>query len=184
MNKLPKRALAHAVTEDIGLAVEEIRAPDSIGPIIVVGQTAQAGLYPANNDGEALPTRADGTDIRNTDAIRTFPAKPSGRIPVVASRLSGARIVVDHGIDIPAAYENRQSRPAHFFKAFRLGEVRLCNDPDAKTFCLNESGNKAYRKGRVVDVGVGRDKKEIKRIPPAPGHILTRHGKEGMYTDS
>src|SRR5262245_32555087 len=51
-------ALAHAVDEEVGLAIQQDRPPDRVAPVVVMREPAQAGLDTARNDrhtGERLP---------------------------------------------------------------------------------------------------------------------------------
>ncbi len=45
---------AHAVDQHVGFAIQQNRTPDFVAPIIVMGQTPQARLDAAGDDGHSL----------------------------------------------------------------------------------------------------------------------------------
>jgi hypothetical protein len=75
----PRRALAHAEDEQVGLRVEQDRAADLIGPVVVVRDAPERGLDAAEHDGHAGETPAGRGSSRRCRAVGArSPVRPPG----------------------------------------------------------------------------------------------------------
>ena len=66
--------LAHAVDDEVGLAVEQDRAADGVAPVVVVGQPPQRRLDAAGDDRHAGERLAGAVAVR-----RAWPGRGAGR---------------------------------------------------------------------------------------------------------
>ncbi len=75
---LQQRIFAHAIDQQVGLAVGQQGTPYFVAPIIIMGQTSQTGFDPADHDRHARPGLADQVGINDAGSIWTQPSLSAG----------------------------------------------------------------------------------------------------------
>lgn len=85
--------LSHAVGQDIGARVDQNRPPDLVIPVVVVGEPAQRGLQPAENDRHIAVGLADAVAVDDGSAVRPQAHLPAGGVVVIAALFLGGRVM-------------------------------------------------------------------------------------------
>ena len=92
--------LAHAVRDQVCAGIQQDRAADLIGPVVVVSHSAQAGFYAADDDGRLLECPADEIAIDDNSVIRALSDDTARAVRICAAAFPGDGIVIDHGIHV------------------------------------------------------------------------------------
>jgi hypothetical protein len=176
--QLDQRALGVAVQEQVGLRVEQDRAPHLLRPVVEVGDAPQAGLDAADDDGDALEGLAAAVRVDDDAAIGPLAALAARRVRVVRAQLSLGGVPVDHGVHVPAGHAEVERRAAQLAK--RVGAVprRLREDADPKALGLQQPPHQRHPEARVVHVGVARDQDDVADVPAERLHLGPRGRQE------
>ena len=121
--------LPHSVGDQIRLGIQKQGTLYPVGPIVIMGQTAQAGLDPSRNDRDVRINRPDQIAVNHAGIIRPLSHYASGRIGVLFPPPFGYGIVVHHGIHISCAHQKSQPRPSKGHNTLLLFPIRLRDDP-------------------------------------------------------
>ena len=175
---LDDRVLAHAVDEDVGARVEQYRALELVLPVVVVGQTAQARLDAADDDGNVLERLADEVAVDRDGTIGTAPLLATRGIGVGVAAVLGHRIVVDHGVHVAGADEKAQARLAEHGDAGGVGPVGLADDTHLVAVRIEHAADDGHTKTGMVHVGVAADVDKVALVPAARIHIGAADGEE------
>ena len=89
-------ALAHAVDKKIGLRVEQNRALELIGPVVVMREPPKACLNAADDDGGFFVALADQIAVDRHSVVRALSHEAAGRVCVNLPVMAGDGIVVHH----------------------------------------------------------------------------------------
>ena len=169
---------AHAVDEQVGLAIEQDGALHRIGPVIVMGEPAQGGFHPAGDHGhtaERLPA-ALGVDERRP--VRAQPNSAAGGIGVVVADLLVRRVVVDERVHVPRADGEEQPRLAELAPRLAGLPVGLAENGDAESGGGQRPVQDSHGETGVIDVGVAGDEHHIHRVPTLRAHLRGRSGRK------
>ncbi len=175
---LDNRVLAHAVDEDVGARVEQYRALELVLPVVVVGQTAQARLDAADDDGSVLERLADEVAIDRDGSVGTVPLFAAGGVGVGVAAVLGHRIVVDHGVHVAGTDEKAQARLAEHRDAGGIGPVGLADDTHLVAVRVKDAADDSHAKAGMVHVGVTADVDKVALVPAARIHVGTTDGEE------
>ena len=175
---LDNRVLAHAVDEDVGARVEQHRALELVLPVVVVGQTAQARLDAADNDGSVLERLTDEVAVDRDGSIGAVPLLAAGGIGIGAAAVLGHRIVVDHGVHVAGADEKAQAWLAEHGDTGGVGPVGLADDTHLVAMCIEHAADDGHAKTGVVHIGVATDVDKVALVPAACIHVSAADGEE------
>ena len=97
-DQFERRLLAHAVGDEVGIAVAEDAGAEAFLPVVVVHHAPQTCLYAAEHDGdvgEELPkyVRIDDGRVLGTQVVSSV-----GAVGVFASESACSRVLVDHRV--------------------------------------------------------------------------------------
>lgn len=175
---LDNRVLAHAVDEDVGARVEQYRALELVLPVVVVGQTAQARLDAADDDGGILKRLTDEVAVDRDGTIGTAPLLATRGIGVGVAAVLGHRIVVDHGVHVAGADEKAQARLAEHRDAGGVGPVGLADDTHLVAMRIEHAADDGHAKAGVIHIGVAADIDEVALVPATRIHVGAADGEE------
>ena len=175
---LDQRPLAHAEDQQIGLGIEQDRAADLVAPIIVMGQTPQAGLDAAGDDRHALVRLARPLAVGQRGPIRPPADFAAGAVGVVVANLAVGRVVVQHRVHVARADGEAKPRPAESPPGVARMPVGLAQDGHAKPLGLQHPAQERHGEARMIDVGVAGHEDHVHRVPPARGNFGRRHRQE------
>ena len=123
-------ALAHAVDEKVGLRVEQNRALELIGPVVVMREPPKACLNAADDDGGFFVALADQIAVDRHSVVRALSHEAAGRVCVSFSVMAGDGIVVHHRVHVAAADQKAEPRLAQDGDGIWIFPVRLGDDTD------------------------------------------------------
>jgi len=133
---LDDRPLGVAVDQQVGLGVDQDRAPHLVRPVVVMRDAAQGRLDAADHHRHLLERLAAALRVDQGRAVRPLAGHAAGRVGVVTADLPVRRVVVDHRIHVPGGDAEEQLRTAERLERFGRMPVRLGNDADAKALRL------------------------------------------------
>ena len=173
-------ALPHAVGDQVCARVQQDRPPHLVGPVIVVGHTAQAGLQPAQDHGRLLKSPPDQVSIDHDRVVRPLSHDPAGTESVLPSVFFVDGIVVDHGIHIAGGDQEAQPGLPQRRHALRIPPVRLADHADRVAVGLQDTRNNGRPEARVVHIGVTADIDKIQLPDSLCLHVLPAHGQKTL----
>ena len=153
---------AHAIHEKIRLGVQENGALHGVGPIVIVPQTAEAGLDAADEDGYILVGLADQVAVDNGGVVRPLAHDATGGEGVGLSAVVGNGVVVHHRVHVAAADQKAQPGAAKDVDGLGIFPVRLRDDAHAVAVIFQDPADDGMAEGRVVYIGVTNDIYEIR----------------------
>ena len=143
-----------------------------------MGQTAQARLDAADDDGDVLKRLADEVAVDRDGTIGTAPLLATRGIGVGVAAVLGHRIVVDHGVHVAGADEKAQARLAEHGDAGGVGPVGLADDAHFVAVRVEHAADDGHTKAGVVHVGVAADVGKVALVPAARIHVGAADGEE------
>ena len=170
--------LPHAVGNEVGAAVHQDRPAHPVLPVVIVGKTAKARLYPARDDRHVLIDAADQVAVDDDRPVGPPSHDAARGIAVPAAALLRYRIVVDHRIHIAGAHQEAEPRPAKDRYALRILPVRLRDDSHGIPAGLQHPADHRRPEGRVIHVGVADHIDKIRLRDAIPRKIFLRYGKK------
>lgn len=147
-----------------------------------MGQTAQARLDAADDDGGILKRLADEVTVDRDGTIGAVPLLATRGIGVGVAAVLGHRIVVDHGVHVAGADEKAQARLAEHRDAGGVGPVGLADNAYLVTVCIKDAADDGHAKAGMVHVGVAADVDEVALVPAARVHVGAADGEELIAT--
>jgi hypothetical protein len=173
-----RRAISHAEDEEIRLRVEEDRAPDLIGPVVVVRDAAKRSLDAAED--ERQPGERLATEVRVDDARAVGPrvGAPAGRVLILGPHLLLRGQLVQHRVEVARGDADEEARPAHARDVRRRVPARLGDDADLEAATLEEARDEDGTERGMIDVRVAGDDQDVELVPAARAHLLTRGREE------
>ncbi len=177
-------ALGIAVQQQVGLAVDEDRAPHLVLPVVVVRDAAQAGLDAADDHRHVAPGLLAALRVDQRRAVGAAAAGAAGRVGVVAADLAVGGVAVDHRIHVAGGDAEEQVRLAQRLEGLGRLPVGLRDDADAEALRLEHAADHGHAEAGVVDVGVAGDDDDVAAVPAERVHLLPAHGQEGCGAET
>ena len=161
----------HAVNQNIRPGVHQGAAAHLVIPVVVVGEAAERGFQPADDNGQVGKSFPGPVGIDDHRPVRPQAHLLAGGIEVLAAALLGCGVVGHHGIQIAGADHHPQPGPAHGPEGLGIVPVRLGQDGHPEALGLQHPRDHRGAEAGVIHIGVaGDDQKVIP--PPAPAfHI-------------
>jgi len=173
LRELQDGPFAHAVDEGVGLGVEEDGTADGIGPIVIVGDAAQAGFDAAEDDRpggfERAPDQVGIDDHGPVGAAVVEPAR--GKVVALPPLLEGG-IVGDHRIDTASADAPEEPGLAEAGDLLRVLDRWLGDDANAEAVMVEPFADLRGAVEGAVDVTVTGDEDDVARLPAQLVHLL------------
>ena len=168
----------HAVHQQVCLTVQQYGTLHSFGPVVIVTQSAQAGLDAANENGHILVGLPNQIAVYYGGVIRSLAHNAAGGEGIGFAAVLGDGIVIDHGVHITAADQKAQTGSAVNIDAFWVAPVGLGDNAHSIAGILQYPADDGVTKGRMIHIGVTDDIYKI-TLGPAPGdHIFFANGKK------
>ena len=120
---------SHTIGNEICLGIHQDGMLHFSGPVIVVSQTAQAGLDPADDNRGLLIDRPDQVAVDHRGVIGPLSHDAAGRIGILFPSSFGHGIVVHHGIHISGRHKKPQPGLTQDCDALLFFPVRLGSPP-------------------------------------------------------
>ena len=176
--QLPGGPLPHAIGEQVGLGVQEDGAPDLVLPVIVVGEPAQGGLQPPDDNGDVPKGLPDLVGVDNGGPVRPQ-ARPVARgVGIVVAPLPGGGIMGHHGVDVSPVDEDPVPGAAHIGEGGELPPVGLGQDGHPVPLRLQYPADDGGAEGGVVHIGVPGDHQKIIVVPSPLQHVRPGDGQK------
>ena len=141
-----------------------------------MGQTPEACLDPAQDDGGFLIGLPDQVAVDHAGIVRTFPHLAARRIGIGLPVLFRYAVVIHHRVHIAGRHEEAEPGFAKDAHASRIPPVRLGNDPHAVAVGFQHPAYYGGAKRRMVYIGVAGHIGEIHPVPSAGQHIFSVYG--------
>ena len=182
---LQHRDLSHAVDEQIGGAVEQDRAANSVAPVIVVREAPKRRLNAADHDGHVGKELLQPASVDGRRVVGSASGRGVRRVGVTRAPLPCGRVVVDHRIHVAAGHAEEEAGPAargEVVREARFVPPRLRNDSHAKTARGEHPGNERHTESRVIDVRVAVHQDDVELVPSAGVRLVERrrHKRPGV----
>ena len=179
------RLLGHAVQHVIGLGVEQDRAAHRVGPEIVMGHAAQAGLDPAQDDGtggpawvESFGKAADQVGVDDGGPVGTAVVLAAGGVIVAAARFLQGGVVGDHRVHAAGGHAPEQARLAQAGD-IRVGfRVRLGDHADPVAGLDQHLPDHRRADKGAVDVGIAGHQDDVQAIPAQAFYFFDGRGEK------
>ena len=168
---LHHRPLAHAVHEQVRLAVQQNGAFKLVRPVVVVGHAAQAGLNAADENGDILIYPTDEITVHHRSIVRPFPNHPTGCKGIHLAVLFGHAVVVDHGVHVAASDQKAQTGPTQNRDGLGVFPIRLGDESHLISCRFQHTADDGMAKGGMVHIGIPNDVDKVTLFPASPLHI-------------
>ena len=176
-------ALAHAVDQQVGTAVDEDRGFERILPIVVVSEPPQRRFDAAHHHRRAGIEPFEDVGVGLDSVVGAEARRTARGVGVVAAQTFVGRIVVDHRVHGPGRHGEEEARRAELAEIAQVvAPVGLRNHRYAVTFCFEQAADDRRAESRMVDVGVAREENDVHRIP-APLAGLLDCGRQKSHRD-
>jgi hypothetical protein len=175
MGELDHGALGVAVDEQVGLAVDEDRAANGVGPVVVVRDAAKARLDAADDDRHVAERFAAALGVDHDRAVRAQAGGAARRVGIVGADAALAGVAVHHRVHVSAGHAEEQVRAPERAKRVRLAPVRLGQDADPEPLRLEQAADDRHAEARMIDIRVSGDEDDVARVPAQVRHLLGRH---------
>jgi hypothetical protein len=172
------RPLGVAEEQQVGFRIGQHRAPHLVRPIVVVGDSPQAGLDRADDDVAAGKGLATALRVDHQRAVRPPVGFAVRRVGIVGTWLAVGRVAIDHRIHVAGGDAEEQVRLAKGAEGSRRPPVGLADDADAEPLRLEQAADQRHAEARMVDVGVASDEDDVAGIPAKRIHLAARHRQE------
>lgn len=178
------RTLGVAVEQDVGRGVHQDRAADLVLPVVVMGDTAQRGLDPAEDHRHMAVGLLAALAVDQAGAVRALAGQAAGGVGVVGTDLLVRGVAVDHRVHVAGRHAEEQVRLAELHEVVLRLPVRLGDDADAEPLGLQQAADDGHAEGRVVDVGIAGDDDDVAGVPAELIHLFPTHRQEGRRTET
>ena len=158
--------------QQVGLRIQQNGALELVRPVVVVRQTAQAGLDAADQDGNFRMCPADEVAVDHRGVVRSFAGHAAGGVGVGLTAVLAHGVMVDHGGHISARDEKAEARRAEDVDGVFLLPVRLGYDGDLVARGLQHAADDRVAEGGVIDVGVADHIDKVRLFPAKRAHLL------------
>ena len=176
------RLLAHAIREDIGTALDENARPQTVLPIIVVGNATQGSLDTADNHGHVGIELFEYAGINDGGIVGSHACTAVGGISIVGAQPFVGRVVIDHRIHGSGRHAEEESWPTQLLEVAQVvPPVGLRHDSYTQTFGFQHAAYDRHAKRRVVDISVAREEYHIDPVPPPLFQFLAGGGQPGLH---
>ena len=163
--------LAVAVDQQVGLAVDQGRAPHLVRPVVVVGDAPQAGLDAADDDGHVLEGLAAALGVDQHRPVGAAIALGIGGVGVVVAQPPLGRVAVDHGIEVARGDPEEEIGTAQGPERIGALPVGLADDAHPVALVLEHPAHHRHAEAGVVDVGVAGDHDHVAGFPAQGVHL-------------
>jgi hypothetical protein len=168
---LDQGALGVAVQQQVGPGVDQDRAAHLVGPVVVVGDAAQAGLDAADDDGHVGEGLAAAVGVHDRAAVGPQAGHPVGRVGVVGANPALAGVAVHHRVHVAAGHAPHQVGSAERGEGVDVAPVGLGDDADPEAVRLEQAADQGHAERRVVDVGVPGHEDDVTAVPAQLVHL-------------
>ncbi len=169
------RFFTHAVDQDVRFGVEQDRSPDAVRPEVIVGNTPQAGLNPAQNDGNARTSvAADQIGVDDDGPVRTAVVDAARREIVGTALFLQGRVVGHHGIHTSPGDAPEKGGVTQSQDILRCVRIGLGDDPHPVAGILQNATDDGHADVGAVDVAIARHQDDIQSGPPAVVDVFLR----------
>ena len=169
---LPGGGLPHAVGEKVRLGIEEDGAAHLVFPVVVVGEAAQAGLQPTDDDGDVAEHLPHPVGVDDSGPVGAQARLPAGRVGVIVAALFRRRIVGHHGVQVPAGDQHPQPGASQGGEGLRPPPVGLGENGHPVALRLQYPADDGGAEGGVIHIGIPGDEEKVVKVPAPAGHVL------------
>ena len=170
--------LAHAIEQQVRLRIQQDGPLHGLGPVVVVGKSAQAGFDTADDDGDFLIGLTDQIAVHNSGVVGSLAHHTAGSVGIGFAPVLGDGIVVHHGVHIAAGDQETQSGAAIDIDGGRLFPVRLGDDAHLVARLFQHTADDGVAEGVVIHIRVTDYIDKIALIPAPVNHILFAKGEK------
>ncbi len=170
--------LAVAVHQKVGLGVQQHRAPHLLRPIVEMRDAPQRRLDAADDDRHVAERFARPLRVYDHRAVGATAADAAGGVGIVAAHAPLGGVAVDHRVHVAGGDAEEQVGAPEGAEVGGAVPVRLRDDADAKTLCLEDPPDDGHAEARVVDVGIAADDDDVAAVPAERVHLGARHGQK------
>lgn len=169
---------AHAVDEEVGLAVHQDGAANGVGPVVVVGEAAQAGLDAADDEGDVLPQLTDAAGVDEGGPLGAQAGAAAGGVIVIIAVFLGGGVFVEHRVEVAGGHQHAQAGLAQPLEVDGGAPVGLGDDAHPPATLLQEAADDGRAEAGMVYIGVAADEEEVEAVPAALVHLGAGDGQE------
>ena len=148
-----------------------------------MGETPEARLHAADDEGDILPAFPDSAAVGNGRPVRAEAGLSAGGVAVAAPPLLRCGEAAEHGVEVPRRDEGGQTGAAEGKKGVLRPPVGLGDHPHPVPPAFKYPGDHGGAEGGVVNVGVSADHEEVDLLPPPDVHVLPADGEKGRSGD-
>ena len=172
------RALAHAVDEKVCLRIQQNRALELVGPVVVVGKPSETCLNATDDNGRFFVALANQVAVDRYGVVRALAHDAAGRVGVRFAVMAGDGVVVDHRVHVAAADQKAETRLPQ--DRYRIGifPIRLGDDANLVAVRFQNARDDRVPERRMVDVSVADNIDEVALRPAAAVHIFFADGQK------
>ena len=188
MDRLPARqsvrdidngAFGIAVQQQVGAAVQQDGAAHLVAPVIVVGDTPQAGLDTADHQGHVAIGLPQPLAVDDHCPVGAFVALVAGGVGIVVAPFAVGGVAVDHGVHIAGSDAEKQVGPAQHLEGLGAVPLGLGDDPHPEALGLQQATDHRHAETGVVHVGIAGDDNNVAAVPSQGVHLGPGHGQLG-----
>ena len=155
------------------------------GPVVVVGDPAQAGLDAADDDRHVAERLAAALRVDDHRAIGAPAARAARRVGVVVPQPPVGGVAVDHRVHVAGGDAPHDGRAAE--RAERLGaraSRAATMMPDPEALRLEQAPDQRHPEARVIDVGVAGHQDDVAAVPAERVHLGARRRQHGRDAEA
>ncbi len=175
MRQLNQRGLGIAIQQNIGLGIDQHRAPDLVGPVVVVRDPAQRRFDTADYQRHIGVGFTAALRVDQHRTVGPFTCRCIRSIGIVGAYLAVGSVSVNHGIHIPRRDAEIEIGPAQHLERVSRHPFRLTDDADPETLRFEQAPYQGHAETRMVDISVAGDQNNVAAIPAERIHFGPRH---------
>ena len=169
---------SHAINEHVGRAIDEDRRPESVLPVVVMGQTPQRHLNATSHHWHVGKEPFQYFAIDDGGVVRAGTGTAVGRVSVVAALAAGGCVVVDHRVHGTGRHTEVKPWLAQLLEVAQVvAPVGLRNDGHLVAMGLQHTTDDSATHRRVVDVGITSEQNHVGLFPAQVFHLLACGGQ-------
>ena len=171
--------LAHAVEQEVGTAETQYWLEEFVLPIVVVGEPSQRGFDAAQHHGHVGEELFQYFRVDYAWVVGAHVVTRVRAVGVVVSHASVGGIAVHHAVHVARRYGEEEAWPPQLLEIAEIAmPVWLRHYRYLISSRLYDTPHGGSAEGRVIHVGVAREKDDIKLCPPAQLTFLLRCRQE------
>ena len=151
-----------------------------IVPVIIVGEAAQAGLHPADENRHILVGLPDAVAVDHRGPVGAHAGLAAGGIGVLLAALFRHGVMVDHAVNDPGGHQEAQARTSKTPEGALVLPGRKAQHGHPIACLLQNPADDGMPEGGMIHIRVTADEDKVRRVPAKGVHFLRGNGQKAV----